>query len=92
MQETLEAGCKNVDDVVKSLKHVKVQDRSMVWNTDLCEVSCLSSFIVLSSGQASVQRVGRSCLLHESCSVPWGGVWVVRGQTLGSTDSDACLQ
>ena len=38
VQETLEAGCKNVDDVVASLKHVSLKDRSMVWNTDLCEV------------------------------------------------------
>ena len=38
MQETLEAGCRNVDDVVSSLQHVGLKDRSMIWNTDLCEV------------------------------------------------------
>lgn len=42
MQETLEEGCKKIDDIVESLEDVGLQDRSMVWNTDLVEVSAAS--------------------------------------------------
>ena len=38
LQESLEQGCKNVDDVVASFSDVGIKDRSMVWNTDLIEV------------------------------------------------------
>lgn len=39
LQETLEEGCKKIDDIVQSLDNVGLKDRSMVWNTDLVEVS-----------------------------------------------------
>ena len=42
-QETLEEGCKNVDEVVESFADVGIKDRSMVWNTDLIEVGCHSA-------------------------------------------------
>ena len=38
VQETLEEGCKKIDDIVESFDDVGLRDRSMVWNTDLVEV------------------------------------------------------
>ena len=38
VQETLEEGCKKIDDIVESFDNVGLRDRSMVWNTDLVEV------------------------------------------------------
>ena len=38
LQETLEEGCKKIDDIVESFDDVGLRDRSMVWNTDLVEV------------------------------------------------------
>ena len=39
VQETLEEGCKKIDDIVESFDDVGLRDRSMVWNTDLVEVT-----------------------------------------------------
>ena len=39
LQESLEEGCSNVDGVVESFADVGIKVRSMVWNTDLIEVS-----------------------------------------------------
>ncbi len=36
-QETLEQGCKRVSAIWGELKHIKVHDRSMIWNSDLAE-------------------------------------------------------
>ncbi|KAK8797377.1 hypothetical protein WA158_004585 [Blastocystis sp. Blastoise] len=36
-EETLQEGCKKMNEVVSLLKDVKTSDRSMVWNTDLVE-------------------------------------------------------
>ena len=38
LQETLEEGCKKIDEIVESFGDVGLRDRSMVWNTDLVEV------------------------------------------------------
>ncbi|KAK9901255.1 hypothetical protein WJX75_002689 [Coccomyxa subellipsoidea] len=45
-QETLEEGCKKVDDIVDSLKDVGLKDRSMVWNTDLVEAMELENLLI----------------------------------------------
>ncbi len=37
-QESLQDGCKKVDDIVESFQDVGLKDRSMIWNTDLVEV------------------------------------------------------
>lgn len=37
-QESLAEGCTKVDEIVESFGDVGLQDRSMVWNTDLVEV------------------------------------------------------
>ena len=44
-QETLENGCKDIDDCVASFEDVGIQDRSMVWNTDLCETLELENLL-----------------------------------------------
>jgi succinate dehydrogenase / fumarate reductase flavoprotein subunit len=36
-QETLEQGCRRLDDAWKKLSDLKVTDRSMIWNSDLVE-------------------------------------------------------
>lgn len=44
-QETLENGCKDIDECVASFEDVGIQDRSMVWNTDLCETLELENLL-----------------------------------------------
>lgn len=46
MQETLEAGCKKMDEVYSCLKDIKVFDRSLVWNTDLVETLELQNLLL----------------------------------------------
>ncbi len=49
MQETLEEGCKKIDDIVESFGDVGLKDRSMVWNTDLVEVRAGTHFLISTS-------------------------------------------
>lgn len=44
-QETLEAGVHELRDVVKSFKDVRVEDRSLIWNTDLIETLELQNLL-----------------------------------------------
>ncbi|CAL5228603.1 g11764 [Coccomyxa viridis] len=44
-QETLEEGCKKIDDIVESFGDVGLKDRSMVWNTDLVEAFELENLL-----------------------------------------------
>ena len=44
-QETLEAGCKDVDVVADKFDDVRIEDRSMIWNTDLIETLELQNLI-----------------------------------------------
>jgi succinate dehydrogenase (ubiquinone) flavoprotein subunit len=48
-QETLEAGCKKIDDIVASQADVGLTDRSMVWNTDLMEALELENLLINSA-------------------------------------------
>ncbi|OOG39575.1 succinate dehydrogenase flavoprotein subunit [Rhodanobacter sp. C06] len=43
--ETLKEGCEKIDAVHASFKHVKVSDRSMVWNSDLIETLELANLL-----------------------------------------------
>jgi succinate dehydrogenase (ubiquinone) flavoprotein subunit len=45
-QESLEHGCKQMDDCVDSFAQVGIQDRSMVWNTDLMETLELENLLI----------------------------------------------
>ncbi|MBV2208235.1 MAG: succinate dehydrogenase flavoprotein subunit [Thermomonas sp.] len=43
--ETLKEGCTKIDQVHASFEHVKVSDRSMVWNSDLIETMELANLL-----------------------------------------------
>ncbi|KXZ48381.1 hypothetical protein GPECTOR_28g788 [Gonium pectorale] len=45
-QETLEEGCKLIDETRASFQDVKVSDRSLVWNTDLIETLELENLLI----------------------------------------------
>lgn len=60
-QETLENGCKEIDDCVASFEDVGIQDRSMVWNTDLCETLELENLLTnaaVTMHSAEARKVG----------------------------------
>ena len=48
--ETLDEGCRLIDDVHAAFSHVRVEDRSLVWNSDLVETLELDNLL----GQAVV--------------------------------------
>ncbi|KAK9831150.1 hypothetical protein WJX74_005094 [Apatococcus lobatus] len=48
-QETLEQGCKAIDECVQSFEDVLTKDRSMVWNTDLVETLELENLLINAS-------------------------------------------
>ena len=48
-QETLEAGCQKIDDIVASQSELGLTDRSMVWNTDLMEAMELENLLINSA-------------------------------------------
>lgn len=47
--ETLEEGTKLIDEIVDSFKHVKLNDRSLIWNTDLTETIELENLLINAS-------------------------------------------
>jgi len=49
LQETLEAGCGKIDDIVASQADLGLTDRSMVWNTDLMEALELENLLINSA-------------------------------------------
>ena len=71
-QETLENGCKDIDDCVASFKDVGIQDRSMVWNTDLCETLELENLLcnaAVTMHSAEARKVGHVVIMWmTSCS------------------------
>ena len=80
-QETLEKGCKDIDQVVESYKDIGIQDRSMVWNTDLIEAMELENLLInatVTMHSAEARKVGWDDLhgrlhwglLAESCCRP----------------------
>jgi len=44
-QDTLEKGCKEIEEVYSQLKDVKLTDRSLIWNTDLIETLELENLL-----------------------------------------------
>ena len=44
-EETLQEGCKRMNDVVKEIRDVGITDRSMIWNTDLVETLELQNLL-----------------------------------------------
>mmetsp|Transcript_3871 Transcript_3871/g.587 ORF Transcript_3871/g.587 Transcript_3871/m.587 type:complete len:98 (+) Transcript_3871:450-743(+) len=45
-ESTMKEGCKIMDDVWERFKHVKVHDRSLVFNTDLIETLELENLLL----------------------------------------------
>ncbi|GBG62659.1 hypothetical protein CBR_g31678 [Chara braunii] len=45
-QDSLEHGCKLIDECMASFSNVKTQDRSLVWNTDLVETLELENLLI----------------------------------------------
>ncbi|XP_065220276.1 succinate dehydrogenase [ubiquinone] flavoprotein subunit, mitochondrial-like [Planococcus citri] len=45
-EETLKEGCSKMSELYKSLAHIKVQDRSLIWNTDLVETLELQNLML----------------------------------------------
>ena len=69
-QETLEKGCKDIDEVVESYKDIGIQDRSMVWNTDLIEAMELENLLInatVTMHSAEARKVGRVGLHGRGC-------------------------
>ena len=65
-QETLENGCKDIDDCVASFEDVGIQDRSMVWNTDLCETLELENLLcnaAVTMHSAEARKVGHLLIM-----------------------------
>ncbi|KAJ7294454.1 hypothetical protein O6H91_Y256500 [Diphasiastrum complanatum] len=46
VQESLEEGCKLIDDTWNSFSQVKLNDRSLIWNTDLTETIELENLLI----------------------------------------------
>ena len=44
-EETLQEGCKRMNEVVKEIREVGITDRSMIWNTDLVETLELQNLL-----------------------------------------------
>ena len=44
-EETLQEGCKQMNEVVKEIRDVGITDRSMIWNTDLVETLELQNLL-----------------------------------------------
>ena len=49
VQDTLEAGCAAIDDVVDQTSSLGLKDRSTVWNTDLVEALELDNLLINAS-------------------------------------------
>ncbi|MCP5364381.1 MAG: succinate dehydrogenase flavoprotein subunit [Hyphomicrobiales bacterium] len=62
-QSVLEQGCREIDEVWKTLDDIKLSDRSMIWNSDLVEALELENLMVcakasLYSGEARKESRG----------------------------------
>ena len=66
-QETLENGVKEIDDCVQSFEDVGIQDRSMVWNTDLCETLELENLLTNAAVTMHSAEARKACLAFFLC-------------------------
>mmetsp|Transcript_7833 Transcript_7833/g.8981 ORF Transcript_7833/g.8981 Transcript_7833/m.8981 type:complete len:627 (+) Transcript_7833:32-1912(+) len=48
-QESLEEGCKKIDEIAPKIDNVKIEDRSLIWNTDLVETLELQNLLANAS-------------------------------------------
>lgn len=45
IHKTLDEGCKKIDEVYESYKDIKIDDKGLVWNTDLIEALELENLL-----------------------------------------------
>lgn len=69
-QETLENGCKEIDECVASFEDVGIQDRSMVWNTDLCETIELENLLTNAAVTMHSAEARKVCFCFALLPVP----------------------
>ena len=89
-QETLEEGCKKIDSIVESFGDVGLQDRSMVWNTDLMEAMELENLLINSAitmHSAEQRKESRGAHAREDFATRDDEHWIKH--TLGYYDAEA---
>ena len=62
-QETLQVGADRIDEIYASYKDVKINDKGLVWNTDLIETLELENLLC---NLFSIQ-----CRPSRLCTLPW---------------------
>ena len=90
LQETLEEGCKKIDSIVESFGDVGLQDRSMVWNTDLMEAMELENLLINSAitmHSAEQRKESRGAHAREDYATRDDEHWIKH--TLGYFDAKA---
>ena len=90
LQETLEEGCKKIDSIVESFGDVGLQDRSMVWNTDLMEAMELENLLINSAitmHSAEQRKESRGAHAREDFATRDDEHWIKH--TLGYFDAKA---
>ena len=68
-QESLEHGCKQMDECVESFAQVGTKDRSMVWNTDLMETLELENLLINAAVTVHSAEARKVCSSFAICNV-----------------------